>query len=284
MGTWTILKTIQWLTVYLEEKGIKEARLSAEHLLAHVLGLRRLDLYLQFERALNEDELSELKVLIKRRATREPLQYILGTQPFRNLEIKVNSSVLIPRPETELVVQKALEKIPIDADFDILELGIGSGAISAAIADERQHVRITATEISDGAIKTAIENTSMFKERIKILKGNLFEPVVGKIFDIIVSNPPYVSLSVWEGLSPEVRDFEPKEALVGGKDGLDFYRRIIKDSTGFLKPGGWLVLELGDTQKDSVVGIARENGSYRPIETHKDYNGTERIFLASRGM
>lgn len=280
--SWTILKTLEWTTRYLEKKGVPEARLNAEHLLAYALDKKRLDLYLQFDKVLSDIELERFKPLLERRARREPLQYIIGHQPFRNIDIAVDGSVLIPRPETEIVVDEALKLIPPDAEFDILELGIGSGAISAAIADERKNVRITATEISEKALSVALKNTTIFGERIRILLGDLFSPVHGILFDMIISNPPYIPENEWGTLPPEVRNFEPKEALQGGKDGLDFYRRILHDTHLYLKDKGYIILEIGDGQCDRIAEIASGSVCIKSIGFKRDWNNIDRVFIAQK--
>lgn len=277
-NNWTILKIIQWLAGYLEKKGVSEPRLNAEHLIAHILKSKRLDLYLNYDRPMTQAQLDSLKPLIKRRANREPLQYILGNQPFRNVDIKVNKDVLIPRPETEILVEKALEKIPADSEMNILELGAGSGAISASMADERKNIRITAVDVSPTALEIAKVNIEPFKDRIKLLCGNLYEPVTGNKFDLIISNPPYAKTSWWDTLEPEVREYEPKSAILAGEDGLDFYRKIINDAPGFLNIGGWLVLEMGDDQSGKICDLAEKH--FAKIEIYKDFNNMDRVFAA----
>jgi len=277
---WTILKTIEWLTDYLQGKDVPEARLNAEHLIAHSLKISRMDLYLQFDRLLKKNELAELKPLIERRAKREPLQYILGTQPFRKVDIKVRPGVLIPRPETEIVVEEVLKSISNEASIEILELGVGSGAIVAAIASERENVQITATEISPEALAIAKENTAPYNERITLLEGDLFEPVEDKSFDLIVSNPPYMRDDEWPTLEPEVRDYEPLTALKAGKDGLDFYRRIINDSGKHLNPGGLLIMELGDGQGEAVQKLINETSHLEDVVITKDLADKDRVIRA----
>lgn len=277
---WTILKTIEWLTEYLQGKDVPESRLNAEHLIAHSLKISRMDLYLQFDRPLTKNELAELKPLIERRAKREPLQYILGTQPFRQVNIKVRPGVLIPRPETEIVVGEVLKMIPDKSTIEILELGVGSGAIVAAIASERENVQITATEISPDAIAVARENTAPYNERITLLQGDLFEPVSDRRFDLIVSNPPYMRDEEWSTLEPEVRDYEPLTALKAGKDGLDFYRRIINDSERHLNPGGFLIMELGDGQGEAVRKLIDETPHFNNAVITKDLTDKDRVIRA----
>lgn len=277
---WTILKTIEWLTSYLSDKGVREARQSAEHLIAHTLHLSRMDLYLKFERVLTEGELASLKPLIKRRAAREPLQYIIGTQPFRNVEIITEPGALIPRPETEIVVDSALKQIPAGNPVKVLDLCTGSGAIACAIANERPLAEIIATDISPIALKIAEKNIGNYKDRIMLRCGDLFEPVSGEKFNVIVSNPPYISNAEWEGLEPEVRDYEPKEALIAGEDGLDFYRKILNSVALFLESGGYLIMELGDGRSKDIAGLADKCG-FRDVAVRRDLNEKERVLVAS---
>lgn len=279
---WTILNTIKWLTEYFEKKGIPEARLNAEHIIAHSLEIKRLDLYLKFDCILKKDELSKLKPLIERRAKREPLQYIIETQPFRNIEVKVNKDVLIPRPETEIVVEEALKRIDTETEIDVLEIGVGNGAILKSMAEERQNLRMTGVEISSEALDVAKENLKDYEDRITLFQGDLFSPISGTKFDLIISNPPYIPFNRWKELEPEVRDYEPKGALVAGEDGLDFYRRIFNDVHSYIKPDGWLILELGDGQAKQINTLAVKNGRLVNLQIIKDLNNKDRVFLSQR--
>jgi len=281
MENWTILKLLNWLTERFTSKEISEPRLSAEHIISHALNLKRLDLYLQFERPLNKDELASIKALIKRRELREPIQYILGSQPFRNVDIKVTKDVLIPRPETEIVVQETLNLIPENSEISLLELGVGSGAILASLANERKKVSLTGVEINEKTLEIAKKNTEDYQERTTLLCGNLFEPINDQKYDIIISNPPYIPEDVWKELEPEVRDFEPKEALVGGKDGLDFYREILNYAPDYLNTGGYLILELGDDQAEEVKKIAQSVGKYTETMIKKDLSDRDRVFIGT---
>lgn len=276
-NTWTILKLVEWLTEYFAKKGIENPRLDAEYIIAHSLNIKRLDLYLQFDRPLSQKELDKTKTLITRRGNREPLQHILGHQPFRNVDIKVSRDVLIPRPETEILVGEILKIIPKDRETNILEIGLGSGAISAAILNETEKTHITAVDISSRAINLAKENLRTFKDRINIFEGNLFEPVEGRSFDIIVSNPPYCKTGEWESLQPEVRNFEPKEALLAGEDGLDFLREILNSAPKHLNKSGRLFMEFGDGQETALLKIANDSGNYSPVEIIYDLNNKPRI-------
>lgn len=278
--TWTILKMIEWLTGYLKDKAVQSPRLDAEHLMAHALRLSRMDLYLQFERVLTKDELSKLKPLIERRAKREPLQYIIRNQPFRHVDLEVDRNVLIPRPETEIVVDEVLKLISADSDMKVLEIGVGSGAICASLAHERKNISITGIEISAGAIAVARKNVGAFSDRVELLQGNLFEPVMGRRFDLIVSNPPYCASADWLTLESEVKDYEPKEALLAGEDGLDFYRRILNDAPNHLTNGGWIILEIGDGQKNAIIAILEKTGGYADVKVAKDLNNKDRVLCA----
>jgi release factor glutamine methyltransferase len=175
-------------------------------------------------------------------------------------------------------VGEALAKIPEDSNFSVLEIGVGSGAILAALADERKSIQLTGTEISEEALEIANKNIQAYKDRLSLHLGDLFEPIDGQKFDMIVSNPPYISSSEFADLEPEVRLHDPKIALIAGEDGLDFYRRILNDVGNYLKDGGWLILELGDGQAESVVEIAREKGEFKDIAISKDLAGKERVF------
>lgn len=277
---WTILKMIEWVSGYLQEKGVPNFRIDAEHLIAHALSVKRLDLYLKFDRVLTQTELDAIRPLVARRAKREPLQHILGTQAFRNVDVRVTADVLIPRPETEILVGECLKAVPTESEFEILELGVGSGAVLLALANERPNIRLTGIDVSEKAIAIANANTDAYRDRITILHGDLFSPLAEKKFDIIISNPPYIPEAVWETLQPEVRDFEPREALVGGKDGLDFYRRILKDAPMYLKEGGRVFLEFGDGQGAEIKKIAEEAGTFTDIWIVKDLANVERVFCA----
>ena len=279
---WSIAKIAEWCTNYLAKNGVEDARVNAEYIISHILGKTRLEIYLDPKRTLTKGEYERLRSAIARRAKREPLQYILGTQPFRNIDVKVRQGVYIPRPETEILVDEAIKLIPPHSKYTILELGIGSGAISTAIASEREHVLITATDISELAIQVAMENARPFRERISILKGDLFEPVSGRIFDMIISNPPYIKEGDWETLQPEIKDYEPREAFVGGADGLDFYRRIFNNVGEFLVKGGHLLLEVGDDAAAQVNLLATASDIFENVIFKKDLNNIPRVFIGRR--
>ena len=282
---WTVLRLILWSADYLREKGVESGRLDAEHMLAHVVGVDRLQLYLQFERPLTRAELDAFRPLLKRRAAREPLQYILGHQPFRELDLVVEPGVLIPRPETEVLVGEVLawlERSGREAPV-ALEVGAGSGAICLSLAYEGYNTHIIATDVSETALKVARRNrdAAALVDRVDLRHGSLFEPMrEEERFDVIVSNPPYVAEVDEAALEPEVRDWEPREALFGGTDGLDLIRRIVGGARRFLKDGGLLALEVGVDQTEEVAELIRDTGQYDEVRILRDYSGRKRFVFA----
>ncbi len=280
---WTVLGLIQRTTEYLGEKGIDTARLDTELLLAFALETDRTHLYMNFDQPLNEDELSRFRALVKRRALHEPLQYITGQQEFWSMNFKVSPAVLIPRPETELLVEEGAKEIkktfPGVKNLKILDLGTGSGALALTLAKEIEGSHVTGVDLSAEAILLARENAEVngLASAITLFEGDLFAPVKGKQFHLIVSNPPYIPHADLEGLQPEVSEFEPLAALDGGADGLDFYRRIIPESITYLHPGGWLMVEHGEGQSESVSSLYEETERFDPVESIKDLAGIRRI-------
>jgi len=252
--TWTILKVLQWTTGYFSRKGIDQPRANAEVLLAHALGLERIQLYLRHDQPLSPVELARYRQLVQRRAAREPTQYITGKQEFWSLELDVTPAVLIPRPETEVLVEAALEVLGSES-ARVLDLGTGSGAIAIAIAHECPNVQVVATDRSPEALAVAMRNVRKhgFKDRIALAAVAYFDAFTSLFppFDLIVSNPPYIGENEFSDLAPEVSRFEPSTALLGGgAKGLDAIRRILMDTPDFLKPGGTLLLEIGQGQAD----------------------------------
>lgn len=277
-------------TAALAGRGIGEARLEAETLLAHLLKTDRLGLLLAPERALTAPEREALADAVARRGGGEPLQHILGSQPFRGLDLAVGPDVLIPRPETEEVVDAALaalDDFPAGTAARALDLGTGSGCIALALARERPGLAVTAVDASEAALRVARDNArrNRLTNQVRLLAGDLYDGLsptreISRGFHLIVSNPPYLTPAEWEQAPPEVRA-EPRRALVGGADGLAFYRRIFAEAGGWLAPGGAVVVEIGWTQGNAVAGIARAAG-FAGIIT-KDLAGRERIVTARRG-
>jgi len=282
---WTILRLMRWSGAYLEDKGIKRGRLDAEHLLAHALGMERLELYLQFDRPLSAAELDAFRPLLKRRAAREPLQYIVGRAAFRQLDLAVDRRVLIPRPETEELVEVVLKRAAGRTEPVALDLGTGSGAIALSLAHEGRFRRVVATDASADALEVARANAAKVAggERVEFRLGSFFEPIAeGERFDVVVSNPPYVAERDASELQAEVRDFEPPAALFSGIDGLEALRVIARGAGAVLADGGLLALEVGEGQAGPVGDLLDGAGGFDGVEFHRDLAGRERIVLARR--
>ncbi|MDH3974075.1 MAG: peptide chain release factor N(5)-glutamine methyltransferase [Deltaproteobacteria bacterium] len=285
---WTILKLIKWTADYLGEKGIDTPRLDGELLLAHSLKMDRTHLYMNFDKPLNEDELAAFRGLVKRRAAREPLQYITGHQEFWSMEFKVSPSVLIPRPETELLVEEGAKAVkasfPECSAPEILDVGSGSGALTAALAKAVNGAHVTGVDISPEAVSLARENVESngLSSSVTILEGDLFAPVADKLFHLIVSNPPYIPRGDLQGLQAEVSDFEPLSALDGGNDGLDFYRAIVHEAPQHLHPGGSFMVEHGEGQREAIAELFRNTGRFEAVESLKDLAGIDRVVKGRR--
>jgi len=272
---WTILKILQWTAAYFRDKGVESPRLDAELLLSATLGMDRVSLYVNFERPLDADELTRYRGKVRRRADREPLQYILGETEFWSLSFSVNPSVLIPRADTEVLVEEALKRI--NGCASVLDIGTGSGAIAVALAHEKPQLRVTALDCSEQALEVARGNARRngVAERVTCLAGDLNSLPPGP-FEMIVSNPPYIPSRDWEQLMPEVRDHEPRLALDGGDDGLEAYRRIAVQAAKVLPPGGWLLVEVGIDQAKVVNALFRAAG-LTDLEQRDDYAGIPRV-------
>ncbi|HEY0016279.1 MAG TPA: peptide chain release factor N(5)-glutamine methyltransferase [Longimicrobium sp.] len=281
---WTVVELIGWTAEYLGGKNVHNARLNAELLLAGVLGLKRLDLYLQFDRPLRPEELAEFKERLRRRAKREPLQYIDGTAAFRDLVLRVDPRVLIPRPETEVLVQEVLDWARPRNDLVAVDVGTGSGAIALALATEGPFSRIVATDAQADALAAARENHAHAAPGapVEFRLGDLLAPVRGEAFDVVVSNPPYVGSEEAASLDPEVRDWEPATALFAGVGGLDVIRRLVPQAAEALKPGGLLALEIGAAQGAAVRGIIEETNAFGAPRVRPDLAGRDRFVLAER--
>ncbi len=279
--TWTVLKLIQWTEEYFKKHNVPNPRLDAELLLSHLLKKKRIDLYLQFDAPLNQSELASFKELVKRRIAREPLQHITQTQEFWSLPIKVTPDVLIPRQETEHIIEHALKLFNKDSLIQILDIGTGSGAIAAALASEFQNAKITATDISEKALVVAKENLLQFGDQIILKKTNLFDDIQGN-FDLVVSNPPYVSKNDLDSMQSEVGNYEPHLALFAGNDGLEIIKRIISGASRHLNPKGWLIMEFGYNQGGAILSLINEETDYTNSAIHKDYSGNDRILTTQR--
>jgi len=271
---WTTLKILTWTKEYLAGKGVENARLEAEWLLCAALSLDRVGLYLNFDKPLQENELASFRSMVARRAKREPLQHILGSQEFMGLEFETTAAALIPRYDTEVLLSEALRVSP-DAG-SVLDIGTGSGCVAIVLAKNLPNAAVVSVDISPEALELAQRNAELNGVKVDFRHGSLFGPVPGGQFDLIVSNPPYIPAAHIAALQPEVRDYEPQAALDGGADGLDFYRQIIPAAPGYLHPGGWLLVEVGAGQSGAVTEMFAKNG-FSAIFSAKDPGGIERV-------
>ena len=278
----SLLETLRKAEDFLGRKGLPKAKAEAGHLFAGVLGLRRLDLFLQFERLLTAEEVERLRAATVRRANREPLQHILGTAPFRGLILKSDRRALIPRPETEELVDLTLGLFPADQAVRALDLGTGSGAIALALAAERPAWRVDALDASDDALALARENAALtgLTHRVNVAKSDWFSAVTDR-YDLIVSNPPYLTDAEVASAEPEVRLHDPVSALAAPEDGLADLRRILESAPKFLNPGGWVVLETGTDQHARLAEISAAAGLVEG-QGSPDLSGRPRFWKARR--
>ncbi len=291
-ASWTILTTLRWTTDYFRSKEVPEPRTSAEVLLAHTLGLSRLDLYLRYDQPLTPEELARFKALVVQRRDGAPVAYLTGHREFWSLDFQVSPAVLIPRPETEVLVATAVE-----AARDIgregqgrpdrwgLEIGVGSGAVVVALATELPEMNWLGVDLSGAALAVAWENVRRHgvADRVKLLQGDLLAALRPKAaFELLVANLPYVPKAEWEQLPKEIKDFEPQPALLGGEDGLDLIRPLVRQAWQYVKPGGWVLLEVGDRQAQKVAALLAETGHYDDVEMIKDFSGIDRVARARR--
>jgi release factor glutamine methyltransferase len=282
---WTVLSLLNWGSDYLAARGFDEARLHVDLLLAHVLGVRRLDLYLQFDRPLSAAELARFKSLFKRRLNHEPLQYVTGETEFMGLPLWVDRSVLIPRPETELLVETAVAilKTTGKESPEVLDLGTGSGNIAIALAHFLPNLSVTAVDVSGEALATAARNLARHGvKNVRLEQMDLFGPdLEERHFDLVVSNPPYVSAAEYPTLQAEVRDFEPRVATTDDADGLRFLKRICPLAAATLNVGGAVLVELSYAHGDRAVEIARDAG-LSSVDLVDDYAGVRRVLRARK--
>jgi len=290
----TALDKIKEITVFLESCGIEDANIESEIILRHCLSIDKATLY-RDNPVLSTKNISEIERILERRAKREPLQYILGHVEFYGLKIKVGEGVLIPRPETELLAEeviKAVEsyKLKVKSEkLKVLDLCTGSGCLALALAKHFSDAKVYGTDISAIAVRYAKENAELNDIRnVTFLKGSLFEPLSQLLthnsslltFDTIVSNPPYIKSNDIADLQPEIKNWEPRNALDGGEDGLRYYREILAEARKYLIPGGFIALEIGEGQADMATAIAMQNKFWN-ISVIKDYAGIERIVIVA---
>jgi release factor glutamine methyltransferase len=275
----TLAEVLRRSTGYLESHGSPTPRLDAELLLSHGLGLSRLELYTQFDRPLTDDELAACRELVRRRGTREPVAYVIGQWGFRRLDLAVDARVLVPRPETEVVVDRCLRLLAGLEHPAVVDVGTGSGAIALALKDERPDARVTACDISEDALAVATANAGRLGLDVAFVRSDLLDGVDGGPFQLIVSNPPYVSAAEIDGLEPEVALHEPRLATVAGDDGMEVYRRLLPQAAERLAAGGWLVLECGAGQAPALTAAVGELG-YREPAVDRDLAGIDRVVWA----
>jgi len=281
----TVLESINLSAQYLKQKGIESPRTNAELLLANILGCKRLDLYISFERPLSEDEVQKYREHIKRRSSFEPLQYIIGKVEFYGLELKVSPSVLIPRPETELLVENIFKQFPKEQKLIILDVGSGSGNIAIALGVNLPRSKVISTEISHEALQVAKENSERHNVsgRIKFVKQDIIKNDLNNfpIFDVVVSNPPYVSTENYATLQREIKEFEPRMAVTDNTDGYTFFKAIAEKVRNKLKEGGKLFYEIAEGQSEKVAEIMTKN-YFNNIRIIKDYQNIDRIIFGEK--
>ncbi|MEO0795981.1 MAG: peptide chain release factor N(5)-glutamine methyltransferase [Verrucomicrobiota bacterium] len=277
----SVMDILRKTTGYFEQKGVPEARLNAERLIAHVLGCSRLELYLQFERPLTNLQLDQLRPLVSRRGRREPLQYILGDTEFYGMTLKCDRRALIPRPETEELVEALAENFKSSPPGNALDLGTGTGALALALARVWPEAAVTAADLSKDALALAAENAALneLTERVNLVTSDWFEAIDPQRFDLIVSNPPYLTREEMGTAEPEVVQFEPESALVSGNDGLDDLRKIIADSINYLNEGALLAMETGIAQHEVLADLVTSAG-FKRGESRNDLSERPRFFWA----
>lgn len=288
---WIIKDLLEVTAEYLKKKDIDGPRLCAEILLAFQLKTTRIKLYLNFDQPVGEKDLNEFRAFIQRRLNREPVQYITGVQEFWSREFMVSPKVLIPRPETEVLVEQALavlnQKKEGEVSFTprILDIGTGSGAIAVSLAGELSDADVWASDVSEDALETAKANARKHnvEEKIHFVKSDLFSAIDPSTrFDAIVSNPPYVALEDLDNLQPEVARYEPRPALDGGPGGLVIINKLILEAKDYLKPGGWLLMEMDPSQTGKAAEIIEKSGHYGEKKVVKDYSRCDRVVMARK--
>jgi release factor glutamine methyltransferase len=281
---WTILDVLNWTAERFATAGIESPRLDAELLLADALATDRLHLYLDHDRPLGDDELARFRDRVRRRIAREPVAYIVGRREFWSLSFKVTPAVLIPRPDTELLVETAAARLKTHPAPRIVDVGTGSGAIAVALARELPAARVDAVDLSEDALAVARENALALgvAERVAFRRGDLLGEAGAGVYDLVVSNPPYVAPEAYEALMPEVRLYEPKAALVAADGGMAIVRRLVRDAPAALRPGGLLLIEIGFDQADRARALFADRETWEEPVVLKDLAGRDRAVLAVR--
>lgn len=277
---WTIRRVLAWTAEDFAGRGIDTSRLDAELLVAHALGLGRVQLYMDLDRPLTDAERGAIRALVMRRRKREPIAYIVGKKELWGRSFIVTPAVLVPRPDSETLIERALEVVAPDAR--VLDLCTGSGILGITVAAERPEVHADLTDLSADALEVARQNAEALGviDRVRLLRGDLFEVLGDERYSLIIANPPYIPEAEVAGLAPDVRDHEPHLALVGGADGFAVHRRIIADAPRFLSPGGTLLMEVGAGQAPELERLIVELGWAEHTARHRDLGGIERVVEA----
>ena len=278
---WTISSLLNWTVNYFKSKNIQSARLDAEVLLSHVLRQERIYLYVHFDEPMEQNELSKFREYVKKRAQHVPIAYIIGEREFMGLPFKVTKDTLIPRPDTEILVENVLNNVDKDKEIEIVDIGTGSGAIILSLLVNLPKAQGKTVDISSKAIEVAKENAVNLQvnDRCEFFVGDLFAPLNDNKFDVIVSNPPYIPQKDIATLEDDVKEYEPVSALTDGGDGLSYYRRLLSEGKAYIKENGFIALEIGIYQSEDVKQIAMDNG-WKNIKIIKDYAGIDRVVLA----
>lgn len=280
---WTVRNLLTWTTKHFHSKGIESAATDARLLMAHVFGCRPIEVLARYDDEPTDTERKQFRELIQKRVEGCPVAYLIGNRDFYLLSFEVNSAVLIPRPDTETLVQAALDCLKGKPNAAVLDLGTGSGCVAVSIAHGAKTAKVTAVDISPDAAEVATRNATKYglNDRVTILTGDLFAPLsAGAKFDLIVSNPPYIPPSEIEKLDKGVKDYEPRLALDGGPDGLAFYRRIADEAAKWLKPGGSVMVEIGWTQEPAVRAVFEGRPEFAVGESMQDMGKRWRVVRA----
>ena len=285
---WTVLRLLNWTTDFFEDRGIENPRLNAELLLGKVLDLERIMLYAEFERDITDEERQQYRQLVKKRASRVPLQHLLGETEFYGRTFQVDSSVMVPRDDTELLIDVCLDRIDGSGEgWRCADVCSGSGIIAVTLAAEREDLEVSAVDSEQDALSVGRTNAEKHNvsDRITLLEGSLAEPLEDEAFDLLAANPPYVPSNQIDELEPEVSEYEPRVALDGGGDGLNVIRELVPEAVRVLRSGGWMVLEMGEDQAEAVQDIVQEQNIFVPDQTElvTDTGGHRRVIAARKG-
>ena len=284
---WTTRRLLDWLRGALKDKGVDDARLCAEMLVAHVIGCQRLRLYMEADRPASAEELARLRDLAKRALSYEPVQYLVGEASFYGISLKADKRALIPRPETQTLVDEAVRAIKAVEDRDplVADVCTGSGCVAIAIAQQAPTAVMHACDVDAEALALARENVERVGvgDRVELRQGDLLDALpAGAVYDAIVANPPYIPDDEWASVAPNVKDHEPRHALRGGVDGLDFVRPIVEGSAERLRAGGLLAIEVASARTEDALGLFGSDGRYRETRIVRDFTGRPRVIRGLR--